>query len=76
MNDPLTAEEKDKFWSLVRKRFDENYSKALSSGGISEEDVKEHDHILARCILQITATDFEPLSPAGKKMLRNLELFV
>lgn len=74
--DPLTTFQKDTWWKLVRRQFDEKYAAALSSGAISEEDVIPGDHTLAKCVLQIAAQDFEPISPAGKEMLENLRKFI
>ncbi|MBA7682675.1 hypothetical protein ES703_91027 [subsurface metagenome] len=76
MKDPLTREEHWKFHQNFMNRYRENYQKALDSGAVSEEDLPEHDHTLARCIFIITAEDFTPLSPSGKEMLKNLEKFV
>lgn len=76
VKDPLTKFQKDEWFKQVRHRFDEKYAAALSSGAISEEDVTPDDHTLARCVLQITARDFEPISAPGKEMLENLEKFI
>jgi len=76
LKDPLTRVEHWKFLQNFKKRYKENYQKALASGAVSEEDLPEHDHTLARCVLMITAGQFEPLAPSGKKMLKNLEHFV
>lgn len=76
VSDPLTKFQKDEWWKLVRKVFDEKYAMALTSGAIGEEDVSRGDHTLAKCVLQITARQFEPVSPIGKAMLENLEKFI
>lgn len=76
MEEPLTPEEKQVFLKRFGLRFYENYDKALKSGAISEEDLEEHDHIVARCVLIITAHQFEPISPKGKEMLSNLDKFI
>lgn len=77
MDDPLTTEEKEKWWRLVREQFDKHYESALASGALSEHiHMSKGDHTVARCVLIITADEFEPLSPTGKEMLRNLRLMI
>jgi hypothetical protein len=52
----------------------ELYRQALNSGAI--QDVPEHDHTLAKCVLVIAAEKFRPVSDTGKAMLANLVHFI
>jgi len=76
MKDPLTRAEHFNLLLNFKKQYKEIYQKALASGAVSEENLPEHNHTLARCILMITAEKFEPLTSTGQKMLRNLQHFV
>ena len=59
MKDPLTPVEFEQFLQNVRKTFIELYQQALKSGALEPQE--GHRYTLARCILIITATKYEPI---------------
>lgn len=73
MKDPLNPAEFEQFLQNVRKTFIDLYQQALKSGALEPQE--EHDHTLARCVLVITASKYEPMTKR-KGTLENLQHFL
>jgi len=75
--DPLTLGQLEKFERNFIGEFRNNYKKALSSGALSDDDIKDGSHTLAFVVVAITGKSFKPNGvDSVDAMARNLEHFI
>ena len=75
--DPMTAEQLADLEKMFFSMFRENYKKALSSGALGEDDLKEGSQWAGIVVLALTGENWvDRGGPDIKAMIKNLRNFI